>query len=597
VTAFLDESPRTRMCGSLRDSDIGDRVTVCGWVANHRDHGGVIFVDLRDKTGLLQIRFQPDQGELYAQADRLRSEWCLGVSGTVVSRGDNLNEKLSTGAVEIRAERLEIFSASKTPPFAIRDELDCNENLRLQHRYLDLRRPALQQAILTRSRVNQIVRNHLCERDFVEVETPCLTKSTPEGARDYLVPSRVNPGHFYALPQSPQIFKQLLMVSGFDRYFQIVRCFRDEDLRADRQPEFTQIDIEMSFVTPEDVFRVCESLVHRVFSEILDRDLPPAFPRITYDEAMLKYGLDAPDLRYDLEIADLTDLAGDTGFEVFKQAVENGGIVRGISIPGGVGAISRKGIDGLEAHAGIYGAKGIAWCKVQEDGWTGGVSKFFDSDDRTVFAERLGANPGDLIVMIADKASVVCASLGHLREKIAADLDLADPDAFSFCWVVEFPMFEFDEEEGRFHAMHHPFTSPRPDDVGLLDENPAGAYAQAYDLVLNGTEIAGGSIRIHSQAVQSKVFELLAFSEEEARQKFGFLLDGLQYGTPPHGGIAFGMDRLVMLLTGRESIRDVIAFPKTQRAADIMCHAPSIVDPAQLQELHLRTIGTPAPKG
>ena len=589
--AFLADFKRSHMCGELRDSDVGKKVVVYGWVANHRDHGGVIFVDLRDKTGLVQVRFEPELGADYQAADTLRSEWCVGVVGEVVSRGENVNDRLATGAIEVRAEKLEIFSSSETPPFPISDWADANENLRLQYRYLDLRREPLQRAMLIRSRLNQLVRSYLVDNGFAEFETPILTKSTPEGARDYLVPSRVNPGSFFALPQSPQIFKQLLMVSGFDRYFQICRCFRDEDLRADRQPEFTQIDIEMSFVTPEDVMRVCEGLIKTVFEDVLEIEVETPLRRLSYDEAMLKYGVDAPDLRFGLELVDVTDIAGRTNFNVFSKVVADGGIVRGLRIERGAESVSRKNIDDMESFVAVYGAKGIAWAKIQDDGWTGGVSKFFSDDEKAAFAERFGAKYGDLIVMVAATPSVVCASLGNLRKKLGADLNLYDGNAFEFCWVTDFPMFEYDATEGRYYAMHHPFTSPRTEDFpGLLsgDVDPGAVKAQAYDLVLNGSEIAGGSVRIHRPDIQQKVFELLALTEEEARAKFGFLLDALKFGAPPHGGIAFGVDRLVMLLTGAKSIRDVIAFPKTQKAADLMSECPSPVDPAQLAELHIK---------
>ena len=593
--AFLDEFKRTHLCGTLRDSNVGDKVVVFGWVANHRDHGGVIFVDLRDKSGLVQVRFEPELGAHYEAADSLRSEWCIGVVGEVVSRGSNVNENLATGAIEVRAESLEVFSASETPPFPISEWSDANENLRLAYRYLDLRREPLQQALLTRSKINQITRNYLTNNGFAEFETPCLTKSTPEGARDYLVPSRVNPGMFYALPQSPQIFKQLLMVSGFDRYFQICRCFRDEDLRADRQPEFTQVDIEMSFVTPDDVMSVCEGLIAAIFEGAAGRSVSLPIQRLSYDDAMLRFGVDAPDLRFELELEDVTDIAQNCGFNVFSSVVAGGGVVRGLRVPGGATTLSRKNIDELEAFAAVYGAKGIAWAKIQDEGWTGGVSKFFSDDEKSALAERFGASAGDLIVMVAAKESVVCASLGNMRKKLGADLGLYDDDALAFCWVTEFPMFEYDEADGRYYAMHHPFTSPAVDafDALLSGESPDGIKAQAYDLVLNGSEIAGGSVRIHRQDIQQKVFELLDLSEEEANAKFGFLLKALKFGAPPHGGIAFGMDRIVMLLTGRESIRDVIAFPKTQKASDLMSECPNVVDPTQLEELYIRVTAPP----
>lgn len=580
------------MCGSLRASDVGSTVNVMGWVANHRDHGGVIFVDLRDKSGIVQVRFETDLAqEYYAQAEKLRSEWCIGVVGEVVSRGDNSNPNLDTGEVEVLAKKLEVFSQSETPPFQIRDNVDSNENLRLEYRYLDLRRGPLQRALMMRSKINQITRNYLVNNGFEELETPYLTKSTPEGARDYLVPSRVNPGMFYALPQSPQIFKQLLMISGYDRYFQIVRCFRDEDLRADRQPEFTQIDMEFSFVTADDVMDTCEGLMKQIFEGTGAATINEPFQRMPYDEAMRRFGVDAPDLRFGLELVDVTDIAKTSGFKVFETTVADGGIVRGIRVPGGAEKFSRKHIDAMEPFVGIYGAKGLAWAKVTAEGWTGGVSKFFSDEEKAQYEAAYGVEAGDLLVMVAAKESVVCAALGNLRKKLGEDLELIDPDEFRFCWVTDFPMFEYDEDEGRYYSMHHPFTSPRPEDLGLLDTDPAQCYAQAYDLVLNGSEIGGGSIRIHQQEVQWKVFEKLGLSEDEAREKFGFLLDALTFGTPPHGGIAFGMDRLVMLITKSQSIRDVIAFPKTQKASDVMAQAPNYVEESQLEELYLKTVG------
>ncbi len=592
MAIFLEEQKRTHMCGTLNASHVGQEVTLYGWVANHRDHGGMIFVDLRDRTGLVQVRFDPDLSKtVYDNADALRTEWCIGVTGQVISRGGNVNEEMATGAIEVVPTKLEIFSKAKTTPFQIRDETDANEMLRLEYRYLDLRRKPLQDALITRSKVNNIVRNYLVENNFIEVETPILTKSTPEGARDYLVPSRVNPGKFYALPQSPQIFKQLLMVSGFDRYYQIVRCFRDEDLRADRQPEFTQIDIEMSFITPNDIMTICEGLVSNVFKQILGHDVQAPFQRLPYAEAMLRYGVDKPDLRFDLELVDISEDVRNSDFGVFKDTVANGGIVRGIRIPGGAAKYSRKDITELEDYTKVYGAQGLAWLKVADGNWTGGISKFFEGEARENLAKKMAVEDGDMLVFVAASEKVVCASLGNLRNKLADDLGLTDPNVFRFAWVTDFPMFETEDGEDRLYAMHHPFTSPRAEDFHLLETDPVNVRAQAYDLVLNGSEIAGGSIRIHNDKIQSLVFEKLGMSKEEARQKFGFLLDALSYGTPPHGGIAFGMDRLIMLLTGMKSIRDVIAFPKTQRASDLMSDAPSFVDNTQLRELYLATVG------
>ena len=588
MSTFLSENKRTHMCGELRAEDLGTTVTLMGWVAKHRDLGGMIFIDLRDRTGITQLRFDPERvPALSADAATLRSEYCIAIKGEVVSRGSNVNDEMATGAIEVVPEVLEIFSTAKTPPFYIRDETEAHEDLRLRYRYLDLRRGPLQRALLMRSNINRITREFLLSNGFAEFETPVLTRSTPEGARDYLVPARIHPGKFYALPQSPQIFKQLLMVSGFDRYFQIVKCFRDEDLRADRQPEFTQIDMELSFVTAEDVMKVCEGLTTEIFKGSLGIDPGAPFERITYAESMRRFGVDNPDLRYGLEIIDISEDVKTSEFRVFSATLESGGTIRGLRIEGGADQFSRKDIDQLEELVKVYGAKGLAWVKVGADGWTGGISKFITADERASISATMAADTGDLLVFVADQEKVVCPALGNLRKEIAKRLDLIDSEVFRFCWVTDFPMFEYDEKEDRLHAMHHPFTSPVFKELSDLDVDPLALTTQAYDLVLNGNEIGGGSIRIHRQDVQSKIFELLGMSQEEAQSKFGFLLEALEYGTPPHGGIAFGMDRLVMLLTGAESIRQVIAFPKTTRAADLMADAPNDVDNAQLAELHL----------
>ena len=591
MASYLEQNARTHMCGELRAEHVGEQVILFGWVANLRDLGAMAFLDLRDRSGRAQVRFDASVDEpVYEDGKRLKSEWCVAVRGEVVSRGKDANEELATGAVEIIASHVEVFSESNVPPFPVRDEEEAGETMRLEYRYLDLRRGPLQRNLQIRSRVNQLTRTYLIEQGFLEIETPFLTKSTPEGARDYLVPSRVHPGQFYALPQSPQIFKQILMIAGYDRYFQIVRCFRDEDLRADRQPEFTQIDMEMSFVTPEDVIRVCEGLVKKVWLDILNIELEGGFERITYAEAMRRFGVDNPDLRYGMELQDVGEIVAQSGFKVFADTLAAGGVVRGLRIEGGAERYSRKGIGELEEFAKRYGAKGLAWAKIGEGGaWSGGISKLLSEEEKRRIMGQMGAATDDLLVFVADAEKIVSPSLGQLRKHLAAELDLADEGEFKFCWVMDFPMFEHDEQEGRYYAMHHPFTSPKAQDFKKLKTQPGEVRAQAYDLVLNGNEIGGGSIRIHSSEIQSTVFELLSLSKEEAEEKFGFLLEALQYGTPPHGGIAFGMDRLVMLLTGSTSLREVIAFPKTARASDLMSKAPSAVDAAQLSELHLKT--------
>jgi aspartyl-tRNA synthetase len=589
MDSYLQEHDRTLRCGELREHHIGDDVTLFGWVDGNRDLGGMVFIDLRDRAGVVQVRFDPEHDDIHGAASDLKNEECVAIEGVVEDRGDNRNDEMPTGAVEIAARGLHTFSPSETTPFPIRDDIDANEANRLKHRYLDLRRPKLQETIQTRSQVTHAVRDYLSDHGFLDIETPYLTRSTPEGARDYLVPSRNSPGRFYALPQSPQLFKQLLMVSGFDRYYQIVRCFRDEDIRADRQPEFTQIDLEMSFTTAEQVMNLCEGLVRKVFDEVIDYQVPDPIERLTYDEAMLRYGVDDPDLRYNLEITDISDEVADAEFRVFSGAVDSGGCVRGICVPGGADEFSRSDIDELEEFVGVYGAKGLAWVKVDSDeGWTGPISRFFDDDTVDAVDHAMEAEPGDLLLFVADDERTVCDSLGHLREELAERLDLVDPDDYAFCWITDFPLVGYNEQEDRYDSLHHPFTAPRADDVDSLEDAPLEARSEAYDLVCNGYELAGGSIRIHRPDVQWRVFDLLDIDEEEAREKFGFLLDALEYGAPPHGGIAFGLARFVMLLCGADRIRDVIPFPKTHRGNDLMVDAPGEVDDEQLNELHLK---------
>jgi aspartyl-tRNA synthetase len=562
-----------------------------GWVQNNRDHGGCIFVDLRDRYGITQIRFDPAvDAEVHEAADRLRSEWVLGVRGTVVDRGGNENANLDTGAIELEVTDLEIFNRSETPPFQISDQCDAGENIRLQYRYLDLRRGQLQRNLILRHEIAQITRNYLSDHGFLDLETPILTKSTPEGARDYLVPSRVHPNQFYALPQSPQIFKQIFMISGYDRYYQICRCFRDEDLRADRQPEFTQIDVEMSFVVPEDIFEIIGGLVRKIWKDAAGVEIGD-IPSMPYEEAVRRYGIDRPDTRFGLELQDVADIVVESDFQVFKSVVEGGGLVKALNAKGGA-SFSRAEIDKrLTNTCTRYGAKGMAWIKIQPDQWQGPIAKFFDESVRAGLTERMDLEVGDLLCFVADSYSVTNDALAHLRLEVGEMLGLIDPEARSFLWVTDFPLFEEETEGGRYFSKHHPFTSPRPEDLHLLETDPSKILSNAYDLVLNGTEIGGGSIRIHDQGVQAKIFELLGMEKEEARKRFGFLLDALSFGTPPHGGIALGLDRIVMLITGSDSIRDVIAFPKTQKASCLMTDAPSDVDAAQLAELHIRTTG------
>ena len=589
---FLQENKRTHNCWELTAKNEGEEVVLFGWVDTRRDHGGLIFVDLRDRYGITQIVFHPEVDErVHELGHHLRTEYCLGIKGKVSLRPDGMrNEKLLTGEVEIDVTDFEVFNKSETPPFMIEDSVDVNEDVRLKYRYLDLRRPHLKNIMVTRSKVNHVVRNYLVENGFLEVETPILNKSTPEGARDYLVPSRVHKGQFYALPQSPQIFKQLLMISGFDRYFQIVKCFRDEDLRADRQPEFTQIDLEMSFVTQEDILPMMEGMVSRVWKDVKGVDLQTPFPRMPYDECIERYGIDAPDTRFDLELKTVTDIFKKTEFKVFREiANKEGNSIKVLNLKGG-SDMSRKDIDDLTKFVSVYGAKGLAYIKVLEDEWQSPIVKFFSDAEREELKKAANMEVGDLVFFGAGSSRVVNDSLGHLREKVAEMRDLIDKDKFNFLWVTDFPLFDYDEESKRYVSTHHPFTAPKPEEMDLLEKDPGAVHANAYDLVLNGNEIGGGSIRIHTEEVQAQMFKLLGISDEEARQKFGFLLDALKYGAPPHGGLAFGMDRLMMLLTGSDNIRDVIAFPKTQKAADPMSDCPSPVDAMQLLELGVKLV-------
>ena len=582
---------RTHTCGALRLEDVGKQVTLMGWVAKRRDHGGVIFVDLRDRTGITQAVFRPDVNPgVHSKAEAIRGEYVLAVQGKVEPRPEGMaNPKLPTGAIDVECAELRILSEAETPPFPIESDVEVNEELRLRYRYLDLRRPNMQEVLALRHRISQATRSYLSGNQFLEIETPFLMKSTPEGARDYLVPSRVNPGQFYALPQSPQTYKQLLMVAGFERYFQIVRCFRDEDLRGDRQPEFTQIDIEMSFVDEEDVMGLAEGLTLHLFKEILGIEIPGPISRLTYQEAMDRYGVDRPDTRYGMEIVDLQEAAMMSEFQVFRSVLESDGQVRGINAKG-CGTFSRKQIDDLTAFSARFGAKGLAWIKVTEQGLESSIVKFFPDAAQASLRTAMEAEPGDLLLFVADRPETVAQVLGNLRQELARHLGLLDSSEYSFRWVTQFPLMEWDTEGKRFAAVHHPFTSPAEEDLDRMESDPASARARAYDLVLNGNEIAGGSIRIHRRDVQDRVFRLLGISPEEAEEKFGFLTTALSYGAPPHGGIAFGYDRLVALMAGVEHIRDVIAFPKTNTASSPMDGAPSRVDAAQLRELGLRIL-------
>jgi aspartyl-tRNA synthetase len=586
---LLGDLKRTDYCGDLHKEDANRDVILLGWVQRRRDLGGLIFIELRDRQGIVQVVFNPEVSrEAHEKAQSLRSEYVIGLKGKVVLRPEGtVNPKLSTGEIEILSQELKILNVSKTPPFLIEDEEEVAENVRLKYRYLDLRKPWLQRNLILRHRVAKEVRNYFDRLGFLEVETPVLTKSTPEGARDFLVPSRLNPGHFYALPQSPQLFKQILMVAGFDRYFQIVRCFRDEDLRSDRQPEFTQIDVEMSFVTVQDIQRVMEGLMVHVFRESLGVELETPFPILPYEEAMSRFGVDKPDIRFGMELRDVSSILKHSSFKIFKEAMERGEIIKAIHVKGG-GSFSRKEIDDLNPVVYAFGSKGLISAKVTRDGWQSMLQKSITEEEKKGIEEVFHATENDLLLFTAGPPKVVNQSLGNLRLHLGQKLGLIDGNLYRFVWILDFPLLEYDEKEGRYVAVHHPFTSPKDEDVPNLKDHPERVKAKAYDLVLNGSEIGGGSIRNHLKEVQSLVFEKLGMGEEEAKERFGFLLEALQYGTPPHGGIAFGLDRLVMILTHSESIRDVIAFPKTQKATCLMTEAPSRVDTKQLDELFVK---------
>ncbi len=586
---FLGDWKRTDYCGNLRKEDKGREVILLGWVQKRRDLGGLIFIEVRDRSGLVQVVFNPEtNAESHEQAQALRSEFVVGIKGEVVLRPEGTaNPKLATGEIEVAVKELKILNVSKTPPFPIEDEEKVEENTRLKYRYLDLRKPGLQKNLILRHRLAREVREYFNRLGFLEIETPMLTKSTPEGARDFLVPSRLSPGHFYALPQSPQLFKQILMVAGYDRYYQIVRCFRDEDLRSDRQPEFTQIDVEMSFVTVEDIRKTMEGLMVHLFKEVMGIELKTPFPILSYEEAMDRFGLDKPDIRFGLELRDLSTVLKGSTFKVFQESLASGGIIKAINVKGGA-TFSRKEIDDLTHFVYDYGAKGLISAKVSQEGWQSPVQKFITDEERRSVERTMEASEGDLLLFIAGPEKIANQSLANLRLHLGRKLGLIPENDYRFVWVLDFPLLEYDEAEKRYVAVHHPFTAPRDEDIAKLKDYPEQVKAKAYDLVLNGSEIGGGSIRNHLKEVQSLLFEKLGMDDEEARQRFGFLLEALEYGTPPHGGIAFGFDRLVMILSHSESIRDVIAFPKTQKGTCLMTDAPSKVDTKQLDELWIK---------
>ena len=580
---------RSCYCGKVDESFIGKEVVVSGWVHSRRDHGGVIFIDLRDREGLVQIVFQPEKKEIFIQAERLRSEYVLSIKGLVRNRPEGtVNPNMYTGKIEIVVNQLEIINTSPVLPLEVNDYKETSEEIRLKYRYLDLRRPSFQKNFIIRHKISQTIREYLNKEGFLEIETPFLTKSTPEGARDFLVPARLSQGCFYALPQSPQIFKQILMVAGFDKYYQIARCFRDEDLRADRQLEFTQVDMEMSFIDEQDIMTIVENMLSKIFKEVLEKEIKTPFLRMSYDEAMLRFGSDKPDTRFQMEIKDFTKELANCGFGVFKNVIEKGNVVRGLCITGGA-KFSRSEIDGLTKFVSEFGAKGLAWMKITATGAESNIVKFFTRDEINTIINKFEAKDGDLVVFLADEVEIVAQGLGALRLKMGKQLNLIDKNKFNFLWVVDFPLFTWDKEEERWVANHHPFTAVKEEDIDKLTQENAGkAKARAYDVILNGVELGGGSIRIHKSDIQSKVFNLLNITEESAREKFGFLLDALTYGAPPHGGLAIGFDRLCALLVGEESIREVIAFPKTQKAICPLSNAPSEVSSKQLRELGIK---------
>lgn len=586
MTSFEKTDKRTHYCTELGRENIGERVNVLGWCQRQRDLGSLIFIDLRDRSGIVQLAFDENTDRaIFDDAFGVRAEYVLAASGIVRSRGESaINPNMKTGEIEIAVDSFKILSEAQTPPFAIVAGSDVKGELRLTHRYLDLRRPDLQGNIIARSKIVNIARNYYAENGFIDIETPNLIKPTPEGARDYLVPSRVHPGKFYALPQSPQLYKQLLMYAGFDRYFQIARCFRDEDLRADRQPEFTQIDLEMSFSDEDDIIAMNEGFIKRIFDEFMHKPLETPFPRMTYAEAMRRYGSDKPDTRFEMELCDISDVVRDCGFAVFSGAVASGGSVRGITVPGGA-SMSRKEIDALVDFVKTYGARGLAWYKNAASGASSSFAKFLSEDELSAILSAMNVGEGDLALIVADKNTVVFDALGALRIHVAKKLDMIDKSKFNFLWVTEFPLLEYSEDDGRFYAKHHPFTMPFEEDIPLLDTDPAAVRARAYDIVLNGTELGGGSIRIHTTDTQKLMFKSLGIGDEEAEEKFGFLLEAFKYGVPPHGGLAFGLDRLVCLLLGLEDIRDVIAFPKVQNASELLSKCPAAADPKTLEEL------------